>query len=87
MNRLWRLLGGAWRCAVSHIGNVRRDHGARFVDDARDVARHTTGQDNAYFGWKDAARDSAKQLAQRFLERFPEICEKARLRDWECAGG
>ncbi len=78
--------GGAWRCAVSHVENVRRDRGARFVDDARDVARYTTGQDNTYFGWKDASGDSVKRLAQRFLERFPEICEKARLRDWEYAG-
>ncbi len=78
--------GGNWRCGVSHVGDVRRDRGARFVDGARDVARYTTGQDNVYFGWKDATGDSVKQLAQKFLERFPEICEKARLRDWEYAG-
>jgi hypothetical protein len=42
--------------------------------------------DNCYFEWGDAKKDSATGLAKKFKERFPEIAELGRGRDWEYAG-
>jgi hypothetical protein len=37
------------------------------------AAHYTTGQDNKYFGWEDAQKDTARQLASKFIDRFPAI--------------
>lgn len=77
---------GYWRCHVTPVGNVLRAHGAMARDPGRQSATYTSGMDNAYFGWEDARRDTARDLADRFLARFPEIAEPGRGRDWAYAG-
>lgn len=70
-----------WRCAVSHAGNFQRSHGAMLLDFDREAAHYTTGQDDEFFGWTDAQNDSPRQLADKFLERFPEIARLGRGED------
>ncbi len=64
--------GMHWRCSVTHVGNIQRMHGAMMCD-FDDAAHYTTGQDNNYFWWEDARKDMARQLASKFLDRFPAI--------------
>ncbi|MGH2585920.1 MAG: hypothetical protein ACRDJE_13485 [Dehalococcoidia bacterium] len=75
-----------WRCTITTRSNILATHGARARDYDADAARYTSGQDNEYFGWTDARQDTARQLATKFVERFPELAEKGRGRDWEYAG-
>lgn len=50
------------------------------------VAHYSSGQENEYFGWRDATGDTVQQLAERFTKRFPEILAASRGDDWSYAG-
>lgn len=50
------------------------------------AACYTTWSDNRYFGWEDTQGDSARILANKFIERFPRISELAFMEDWSYAG-
>lgn len=77
--------GMDWRCAITDRANTLRVHGARMRD--WDLCAHyTTGQKRKYFGWTDVAHARPIELAQRFLERYPEIAESGRGEDWQYAG-
>ena len=39
-----------------------------------------------YFGWVDTSHDDARALAEKFIERFPNIANKGKGRDWAYAG-
>ncbi len=65
--------GVYWRGEVTHAGNVLSSHGARARQYGENVASYTTGQDEKIFGWEDAATDTPADLAEKFMERFPEI--------------
>ncbi len=79
--------GVHWRCAVLPKSEVLRSHGALAVDPSHAfAARYTSAQDNGYFEWNDAHADTARELADKFLVRFPEICSAGRGADWEYAG-
>jgi hypothetical protein len=78
--------GSHWRCSVVPIDTVLRSHGARALPDFEPEAHYTTGMDNAYFQWEDARHDTARELADKFLERFPSIADQGRGRDWAYAG-
>jgi len=43
-----------------------------------DVAHYTTDQGAEYFGWADAADDPPRRLAEKFIERFPEIVARGK---------
>jgi hypothetical protein len=77
--------GCYWRCAVTHIGNILTTHGAK-LKDWDDAALYTSGQDNTYFGWEDTRYDTSRQLAAKFIDRFPEITRKGQGEDWPYAG-
>jgi hypothetical protein len=69
--------GMHWRCAVLSAGNAGRGHGARLL--RHDEAAHYSSSAGAnYFGWGDAAQDSPRQLAEKFVSRFPLIAEAGR---------
>lgn len=53
---------------------------------APDVASYSSSQENEYFGWDDAKKDTAVGLAEKFLDRFPEIAKHGKGLDWEYAG-
>jgi len=38
------------------------------------------------FGWKDARSDTARDLADKFVRRFPEVAADGLGSDWEYAG-
>lgn len=79
--------GGHWRCTITPSANVA-DDGFHLIDDSgtRLVARYTTGQDNRYFDWPGSENCSARELAARFLEEFPDIARGGAGRDWMYAG-
>lgn len=80
--------GCYWRCAITFSDNVE-DDGYHIRDEDYEngfVAAYTTGNDNHYFGWKDAESLSARELAERFLREFPIIAERGMGRDWMYAG-
>lgn len=52
--------GCSWRCSITHVGNILPSHGAMLSNWDEDVAPYTSGQQNAYFGWEDAAQDTAR---------------------------
>jgi hypothetical protein len=75
--------GMYWRCAVTHTGNITPEHGALSIEFWEESAHYTSGSANGYFDWEDAKDDGPEQLADRFLERQPEICEKGLAADPE----
>jgi hypothetical protein len=82
--------GCYWRAWITSSDNVAAD-GFTLIDwDTEDrgqvVAKYTSGQDAGYFGWTGAADLNARQLATRFVERFPSICERSIGLDWAYAG-
>ncbi|HVY60643.1 MAG TPA: hypothetical protein VHF22_03275 [Planctomycetota bacterium] len=79
--------GCYWRCAVTPVDNVLESHGAMYVRfDDENAAKYTSADENAYFGWKDARHDTARQLAKKFLERFPRIAARGEGLDYAYAG-
>ena len=78
--------GCNWRCAVTPAENIESKHGAMLKDWDKDVAAYTSGQKNEYFGWKDAKADTARELAVKFIKRFPNIAKGGLGEDWEYAG-
>lgn len=87
--------GCHWRCTIGPAMLFHRDHGAVpkdvvVLDDvpqsAQLLARYTTGQENRYFDWTDAAADDARGLAAKFLERFSTIAGYGSGWDYAYAG-
>jgi hypothetical protein len=58
---------------------------ANYEDD-RLVARYSTGDSSLFFGWEDRRTANASILAETFLERYPEIAEAGKGRDWTYSG-
>src|SRR5258708_8911055 len=70
--------GSHWRCWIGPGKFFYRNHGAILgeetavgpdeeVQERATVARYTSGQENQYFGWKDAQRDDVRSLTDKFL--------------------
>ena len=87
-----------WRCAIGSADNFYRNHGAKLLnygsffgdDNQRQttavVAHYTSGQENHYFGWNDSERDSARSLADKFVNRFSHLVNSGRGWDYPYAG-
>lgn len=80
--------GCAWRVGITPITNICRNHGAYLVDweSPFPSVHYSSANETQYFGWDDAATDSARELAAKFIERFPRIAEAGLLSDWPYAG-
>lgn len=77
--------GCYWRCGITPITNILVTHGAMPRDyDA--CIHYSTSMDNEYFGWTDARQDTARELATKFIERFPEVVKAGAGSDWTYAG-
>ena len=76
-----------WRCSITHAGNMS-DDGLRIVNPSlrEEVASYSTGSQDRYFDWSDTPGCTAKELALLFAERFPQIVQMGRGRDWAYAG-
>ncbi|MEN3749293.1 hypothetical protein TPR58_19120 [Sphingomonas sp. HF-S3] len=79
--------GVYWRCSITHIGAMDAD-GRRVAPGAAadQVAFYTSGAEDRYFDWPDARARSGRELAVRFIERFPQIAQPGLGRDWAYAG-
>ena len=75
-----------WRCNVTPFSNTLASNGALLADWEGPVAFYSSADETRYFGWEDATTASARELADLFIERFPEICGQGHGRDWEYAG-
>ncbi len=78
--------GAHWRVNITPKSNILRSHGAMALDFDRQSAHYTSADSNTYFGWQDAQGDTARDLAAKFLERFPELAAAGQGSDWEYAG-
>lgn len=47
---------------------------------------YSSAMDAKYFEWTDCEADSARVLAKKFLERFPDFAMRGKGPDWEYAG-
>lgn len=47
---------------------------------------YTSQGNGTYFGWKDSASDTARQLATKLLSHNPEIAREGAIEDWAYAG-
>ena len=84
---------GAWRCSIGPVIIFYRNHGAMLLDmwemeaqAASKVAHYTSAAGNQYFDWDDAATDTARILADKFVQRFTALAERGRGWDYIYAG-
>lgn len=77
----------AWRLAVGPADQFSSRNGA-FVEHLTvdNMPIYSSAQGVEYFQWEDASFDNARQLAEKFRSRFPEVCEAGRGSDWAYAG-
>ncbi len=73
------------RLYVTTTDKIRQDHGAIMITDQGSVL-YVSGMGNKYFDWTDATADNARQLAAKFMIRFPELVEQGRGLDLSYAG-
>ena len=74
-----------WRVLIAPASRILTTHGAWGPRDAT-VARYSEAASNLYFGWEDAKNDTSVQLAEKFIQRFPDLCKAGIGRDWAYAG-
>lgn len=77
----------AWRVAVGPA-DLFSDRNGAWVEhgDHQGCAVYSSATSNEYFDWHDAKRDTAKDLAIKFIQRYPAICSAGFGRDWAYAG-
>jgi len=82
----------AWRLAVGWAEHFSSANGAVLQNHMFSTAAiysaspHNQSSKATYFGWQDASGDNARQLADKFVMRFPSVAESGVGRDWEYAG-
>ncbi len=77
----------AWRVAIGPAGLFSERNGAWMEHSAEHVcATYSSASSNRYFGWTDTRSDNARQLANKFIKRFPGVCAAGYGRDWAYAG-
>lgn len=70
-----------WRCEILPAGSVIvEDNGAYDIDtpESLEIACYSSGDVDQYFGWEDAKDDNPIQLADKFEDRFRELCSRCR---------
>ena len=69
-----------WRLVICSAANTRPEHGATVLHFDEGV-NYSSAEGNAFFGWADAEVDSPRQLAEKFIARFPRLAREALGRD------
>jgi hypothetical protein len=80
--------GCYWRCAITSADNLRPASSGphpEVIDDEL-AASYSSADGVGYFGWTDAAKDNARQLADKFIARFSRIAAAGLGSDWPYAG-
>ena len=80
----WSASGVHWRCSVAAASNIGPD-GWSLID-SFEGAHYSSGAGARYFEWEDAPRKSPRQLAQMFIERFPQLTSESIGMDYAYAG-
>ena len=77
----------AWRLAVGPIDSFSEVNGASLkeVNGAWDNVPIFSSA-CSYFEWTDAEKDNARELAEKFVTRFPDVANRGLGRDWAYAG-
>ena len=94
--------GGAWRFYIAPASVFYRNHGAILWDptyyhsgvdtaprELMGIEVHYSSaeaSEGTYFGWKDASKDNARQLAAKFLDRCPTLATLGQGLDYAYAG-
>jgi hypothetical protein len=78
--------GNSWRCLVTPVTNICREHGAMTLSYENMTAKYSSANERAYFGWDDCAHVAPSTLAELFISRFPEIARAGKGADWAYAG-
>ena len=73
-----------WRCSLSAVSNIRRD--GRSLIEYFAAVHYSNGAGARFFEWEDAPRKSPRQLAQMFMERFPQLATNSIGMDYAYAG-
>lgn len=77
----------AYRVSVGPVSIFSKKNGANIVDPIDGTfAGYSSASGSAYFDWPDATRDNARELAEKFIARFPAVAEQGGGRDWRYAG-
>lgn len=76
----------AWRLVIGPVDGFSQSNGAYWEGEADGCAHYSSAQRAGYFGWPDAHSDNARQLAEKFIARFPAICDAGAGRDWPYSG-
>jgi hypothetical protein len=85
---------GHWRGSIAPVLLFYRNHGAIHLEpeggvDAPEVAmvaRYTGAAGSHYFEWNDAGADTARSLADKFIDRFPLLSMNSQGWDYPYAG-
>ena len=80
----WDVEGKVWRARLMPSSQVFDDGWSPISETTR--ADYATTDGKAYFGWTDAAGDDARELANKFISRFPDLASEASDHDWGDAG-
>ena len=81
-----------WQLVITLAGNVNPEqrviarHDVKFCGDDLFWATYSMKDDDKYFGWRDAAGNSARELAAKFIERFPRLANDSQGVDWPYVG-
>ncbi len=94
--------GTAWRLKIGPAALFHRNHGAMMVSEfdlehlrqpklqamAHASANYSSAEasDGTFFGWDDAKQDGTRELAHKFLQRFPVLAEQGHGWDYAYAG-
>lgn len=77
----------AYRIVIAPRSEFSLTNGAYFNDGtSENCARYSSADENRYFGWRDAEADNARQLAEKFVARYPNLIRSMRGSDWRYAG-
>lgn len=75
----------AYRIQIGPVSCFSVVNGCHAKSEVRSVT-YSSASGNEYFGWTDAKSDDARDLAVKFVDRFPEIAGSGSGRDWIYAG-
>ncbi len=80
--------GCCWRCQIVTAKCFYKKRGMSIAENLFDMKypSYSSGMGNNYYGWDDCQSDDSRELARKFLERFPEVALEGEGRDWEYVG-
>jgi hypothetical protein len=78
----WSADGHEWRCRLLPASDTYKDGWrGRGLE-----VEYTSTQGSEYFNWTDCSADDARSLANKFIERFPDLVDQSLGQDWAYAG-